>query len=243
MRGFARRRWLWGIVALAAIPLGGCAFGDGRGGLRSSGVEVTSILPEEGKAATARGYLERLTRLSPEAAREALPRAFADAQEAGSPEARLWAGLLAVRAGAAGSSEVARALALVDDDATPETEARDDAWAGLLALVRSALTGRLEALQELDRIRAALGVSQARAEAAFRTLDQLETQQTAARQDVHAEARGKLEEARRTIDSLRAELEEERKKAAALQGQLEQLKTIEKIMDRREEPKVKGSPP
>lgn len=206
--------------------------------MRSSGVQVISVLPEEGRSKTAREYLSRLHGLSRAEALEALPRALAEAEQTGADELKLWAALLALHGGAA-EAECSRALSLLAD-VRPPSGTGTAAWRGLGDLARSALEARIRSLRSLGKAQALEAAARARVTESQRQTDDLQGELAKERSDSEA-LRGRLEEEKKTNQALRAQLAEEQKKTKALEGQIEQLKTIEKIMDRREEPKIQGS--
>ncbi len=222
--------WLGGCAGLAAA-LTGCAGHPPLGAWESSSrVEVHSVQPLPA-GEDVRGLLERLATQDPERLGEA--RAAARDATAAQPraDAALWLALLTLVG--PGSPE-ADAEALAALQAAPPSSVAERGQAGLDLLARQLLQERLATRRELNGVVDHL-VS---AEEQARRLEE----QCGAQRDQEARCSERLAAQEQVARDLQTRLADEERRAQALQDQIDQLKTIERIIDKREEPRPKESP-
>jgi len=220
-----------GLGLLLTVLAAGCAGLGELGAWSNAGSEVRSTAPEAQPHPVAE-VLARAAALTPEEAQRLLPGAVDAFRTERSPKSRVWVLLLVLRAP---PREFGDAWALeVLEAARAGREGAGD-YGALESLLEDVFAARLQ--QASARRRAEAGAEGAREDARA-----LQVSLREARLALDAE-RGRVQAVQREQDELaarvrplQASLEEERRRAADLQGQLEQLKTIEKILERREGP-------
>jgi septal ring factor EnvC (AmiA/AmiB activator) len=150
-------------------------------------------------------------------------------QETGSYQDRLWVALLTVRA-RAGEEVDTKTLELLGE-APPCGPSDAEGACVLEALLRSVIEERIEVARQLGQAEERLDLAEA-------TARELEAGLTTERK--RAKSLGmRLDQAAERARALDVQMEQERRQAEVLKQQIDRLKTIEKIIDRREEPKAK----
>jgi chromosome segregation ATPase len=188
---------------------------------------VQAIRPAASPRDAASALLERLGAFSPEGAEAELPVALEALAWSGKKEDRLWVALLTLRARADAGRD-ARALALLERG-TEELSQEGADLASAESLVRSLLESRIEAGRTIQR-------SDERLASALGEVQHLEARLRETRKN--AEVLGaRLQGEEKKTAALETSLAQQQKKTTALQDQIDQLKSIERIIDRRAEPK------
>lgn len=242
----SRRRAVARSVLPVLLLVGTGCTGPGLfGTVKTSGVEVHSVVPPSERRESAPEQLAVLSSMSPVEVRAALPQAWNAYADSGSAHDRLWVVLLTVRA-QAGVEDDRRALKLLEAAPSRSVASPATDFEGLEALLHFFLTERVRAAEHMASTRAE--VETAREE--LRALDASLGGDQARFQDLEAQLQDerkrteiltrRVGQAERRVVEAEARLQEEAKKRSALERQIEQLKTIERIIDRREEPRTEG---
>lgn len=219
------------LAVLLAVSGSGCAGLEGPGKRPESGSVVRSSVSEV-RPDPACDALARAAALSPTEAEGLLPAAVDAFRTRRSPEARVWVLLLLLRAP---PREFGDAWALeMLEAARAWGEGRGD-HAALEALLEGIFAARLEQARNLRRAEAGAAEERETGRALRRSLAEARLTLEAERARVQSLQRER-DEWEAQVRPLQAGLEEERRRSAELKGQLEQLKAIEKILERREGP-------
>lgn len=231
-------RWLAVLAVLGA----GCTGSGQLAGWQTRGVEVHSVVAPSARAQSAPELLARLASMTPAEARVELAAAWDAYAESGQARDRLWVLLLTVRA-QAGVEEDRRALRLLEGPPPTAKEVPSSESQGLDAMVHFVLAERVQAaaaqaqaVVEVEKLRAEVRSLDASLGADRTRIKEVESLLQAERRRSETLAR-QLREAERRSAEAAALLEGEQRENEALQGKIEQLKTIERIIDRREEPR------
>lgn len=219
------------LVWLLGVSVAGCAGPDGIGGRRGPPAPdrpgASYALPDPVCTTLAKaGALNR------EEAEELLPNAAAAFRADRSPGNRLWALLLLLRAE---PREFRDAWALEVVDASSADAASDPGQRGVESLLGDVYAERLLRAAALRRAEAESQRARELARSLQSSLDEARDALRVETERVSA-LRAERDEALRKEAALSSTLEGERRRAAELQAQLDQLKAIETILDRREGP-------
>lgn len=215
--------WLGGLLGLAGCA-GLGAWPEPGGGVRSSALEERPdpICYALGSAAA----------LSPEDAQALLPDAVKVFRSERTPESRLRVLLLLLRAPPREFGDVWALEILQSTQFAPDQE---PGMRDVEILLQGVFQERLRAAAALHRAEAGWEGEREVVEALRSSLEEARTESQAWKARLPVLERER-DEAVGRLRPLEASLEEERRRAADLEGQLGQLKAIERILERREDP-------